>query len=439
MAGLFVSIWYHPLSWWVYEYGQYSITTSEKIREVLSDVHLSLDNCYSTSKNWNAVDLNATWISVFWSGDEANIYQVNCAVPLTSHGHIDTLHMKHVQETVTDYSAMRGPCPEWFHIPLASEWSSLISKPWTGSNFATNLKIPLHAKYLSSSWNKWQSWESRYHCADKWQNLICKGSAWLDASWPIWDWLPIRAFKDVPVVPDSSWDVIFDWSSIANNSGIFRNQTMWLVSISSDWINWLTIQDKNLWATNVWDIWYYYQWWNCHWFNWEKQTVTSSTQINASTYWPNNYYSSSTFITADQWDSSNNKNLRWWVTWIVPSEWHREPVYYGPEITLLSYEEILAMAGDDKADDIVAVLNEHPEEYYNKLSSEWHMKLDSYHTWGKNGYVILGTNNYIMYFWMSSSPKDSVGSIFATGCNETHIWYIPSTWLWDYFCDNEPT
>ena len=427
-----LTIWYNWWSW-IYEAPIHNPPcTNTTVREVLSQTTLSLDNCYSTSRSWDPLDLDWTWINEVWDSANPTIYKISCPEPvrpLYPHGHIDTLHMRYVQGTATDYSAMRGPCPEWFHIPLASEWSSLISKPWTGSNFATNLKIPLHAKYVSSSWNKWQSWESRYHCADKGQNLVCKGSAWLDTSWPIWDWLPIRAFKDVPVVPDSSWDIIFDWSSIANNSGIFRNQTMWLISISSDWINWLTIQDKNLWATNVWNTWYYYQWWNWHWFNWEKQTVTSSTQIDASAYWPNNYYSSSTFITANQRDSSDNKNLRWWVTWIVPSEWHREPVYYGPQITLLSYEEIIAMNGEDKADDIVAVLNEHPLEYYNKLSSEWHLILDAYHTGASDWYAISDTNNDSMIFGGMSSIRR---------CSHTYIWYILSTWLRDYYCSNEP-
>ena len=33
---------------------------------------------------------------------------------------------------------------------------------------------------------------------------------------------------------------------------------------SQDKSYWITIQDKNLWAENVWDYGYYYQWWNNH-------------------------------------------------------------------------------------------------------------------------------------------------------------------------------
>ena len=95
---------------------------------------------------------------------------------------------------------------------------------------------------------------------------------------------------------------------------IYHNATLWLISLSSDWENWITIADKNLWATST-DTsstdsyWYYYQWGNNYWFPTTWSVTTSSSQVNVSTYWPNNYYSSSTFITSDTWDSSNNANL----------------------------------------------------------------------------------------------------------------------------------
>ena len=99
---------------------------------------------------------------------------------------------------------------------------------------------------------------------------------------------------------------------------IYHNSDLWLISLSSDWTNWITIADKNLWATTVYNSWdtlseancgKYYQWGNNYWFPRTWSVSTSSTKVNARTYWPNNYYSSSTFITSDTWDSSNNANL----------------------------------------------------------------------------------------------------------------------------------
>ena len=111
---------------------------------------------------------------------------------------------------------------------------------------------------------------------------------------------------------------------------IYRNETDGLISLSSDGSTWITIADKNLWATTVYNSWdtmsesncgKFYQRWNNYWFPFTWPTTTSTTQVNARYYWPNNYYSSSTFIKwanyQSSWDSSTNKNLRWWVTWTV--------------------------------------------------------------------------------------------------------------------------
>lgn len=114
---------------------------------------------------------------------------------------------------------------------------------------------------------------------------------------------------------------------------IYHNADLWLISMSSDWSTWLTIADKNLGATQVynsWDTlsetncWKYYQWGNNYGFPFTWAVTTSSTQVNASSYWPWNYYNSSTFITRSSspynWDSSDNANLRWWVTWTVEAK-----------------------------------------------------------------------------------------------------------------------
>ena len=136
--------------------------------------------------------------------------------------------------------------------------------------------------------------------------------------------LSIRPFNDDAVIPDGSWTTLYQWTWSA---GIFRNSSLWLISISSDWTTWITIADKNLWATTVYNYWntlsqnncgYYYQRWNNYWFPRTWTVTTSSTQVDTTWYWPWNYYSSSTFINIgrDNWSSSNNNNLRWWETWV---------------------------------------------------------------------------------------------------------------------------
>lgn len=119
---------------------------------------------------------------------------------------------------------------------------------------------------------------------------------------------------------------------------IFHNADLWLISLSSDWTNWLTISDKNLWATTVSPApnttdtscyWYYYQWWNCYWFPTTWAVTTSSTAVDTTWYWPNNYYSSSTFVTTWNWMATDNYDLWWWTTgtlaalkWPCDEWWH---------------------------------------------------------------------------------------------------------------------
>ena len=429
----------------------------------------------STAQWWTAAPHSNSLHNYTQSGTELNIvfYDVTpTPSTLTSHGHIDTLHMRRVQKTIKDYSAMRGPCPEGFHLwyhwyvssesRFDSEWGDIVrifNGLWLGvnkDNVMNYLKMP-------AVWYRSGDTGNRVDAPTRWAYyLLSKTTRYNGGWWLLYDpsvkaysissniWWSIRPFKDIPVTPDNSWTVLYDWSSVATNAWIFWSQWQWLISLSADGTNWKTISDKNLWATvvyNNWDsisesnAWNFFQSWNCYWFPFSGTIKTSTTTVDASGYWPWNYYYSDTFI---KWQtqarqSSSNENLWWCKTWpkTVTVD-RREPVYYGPEITLLSYEEIIAMAGTDKAGDIVDILNEHPLEYYNNLSSEWHLKLDNYYTWGLNGYVILDTNNYIMYFGKVTNPKEGSGSGIGNRCNDTHIWYIPSTWLRDYLCDNEP-
>ena len=88
---------------------------------------------------------------------------------------------------------------------------------------------------------------------------------------------------------------------------------------------WITIHDRNLWAITTWawtdapdtSYWYYYQWWNNYWFpttwNIENTLDYSDTNVDASSYWPTNPYSSDTFIKWNSdWSHVLNNNLWGW-------------------------------------------------------------------------------------------------------------------------------
>lgn len=89
---------------------------------------------------------------------------------------------------------------------------------------------------------------------------------------------------------------------------------------------WITMLDRNLWATATWawideskqSFWYYFQWWNNYGFPSDpnEEISTTTDQADASGYWPNTengYYSSNVFIKWNSdWSSVSNDNLRWW-------------------------------------------------------------------------------------------------------------------------------
>lgn len=130
---------------------------------------------------------------------------------------------------------------------------------------------------------------------------------------------------DTPVKEVYLWDTKIRPSAMP--AWIYHNAALGLISLSSDGSNWITIADKNLWATTVWNswdalsetnCWKYYQRWNNYWFPYNWATSTSSTRVNAQNYWPWNYYSNSIFRTTAstpyKWDTSDNANLWWWTT-----------------------------------------------------------------------------------------------------------------------------
>lgn len=241
------------------------------------------------------------------------------------------------------YADTQWPCPDGFHVPTKDELTALVNVlkttlalgSWDGV-LKTYLKMPMAGfrnyvttdiSYLDTRFYYWSSTasiQSRAYCLtyDLWRYFVTDGTTRLTY------WQSIRPFKNIPVSPDNTWTTLYDWSSIATWAGVFHNATLWLISISWDWTTWITIADKNLWATTVYNTWdtlsedncgWYFQWWNNYMFPFTGTVTSSSTQVDASWYWPWNYYSSDTFITWSvdwnkNWSSVTNDNLWWWVT-----------------------------------------------------------------------------------------------------------------------------
>lgn len=238
-----------------------------------------------------------------------------------------------------DISLMRWPCPEWFHIPTYTEIQnlhSIMSSLWHSSwmSYRDVVKFPVmwYIDYSTANITN-RVYNAYYRTSCQSTNLMeYSATLMIDArnataspnvSRQKWYWHPIRPFKDKYVEPDNTWTVLawtlwWGW--------IFWNEALWLMS-ATNWTNrYVTLSDKNLWATQVYvardwmtadNMWNYYQRWNDYWFSpMNSPTKTSTTKVDASTYWPKNHYSSDTFITSQEWDESQNWNL-WWYEYYV--------------------------------------------------------------------------------------------------------------------------
>lgn len=234
-------------------------------------------------------------------------------------------------DPIITISDMQWPAPSGFHVPSKDEWvalcgilTSTFSMADSATTMGTYLKMPM-------AWNRFSDASignvgsyGFYWSSTPYDDNACDLSFYPSSISPQGatyraNAFSVRCFKDTPAIPTSSWTTLYNGSSIANWAWVFYNATNGLISVSGDWQTWYTIMDKNLWATSVYNqwntetnanCWYFYQWGNNYWFAHSWSVTTSSTQVNASNYWPWNYYSSSTYITwSNDWSSVQNDNL----------------------------------------------------------------------------------------------------------------------------------
>lgn len=232
--------------------------------------------------------------------------------------------------TCVTESDRKWPCPSGFHIPTYTEWDNICSYLTAmhlthGEDMEDYLHLPMAWYRRSVDGSEYDQgyygmyWTSSFIENAELANTLVAYNWWYNmGSSDLACWCPIRAFKNEYVAPDSTWTASF---GVLGSEWIFWNQTEWLISITPDWVTWYTIMDKNLGATTVHSYLdtlseascgKYYQRWNDNWFAWTWTITTSSTQVDASTYGPQNNYSSSTFIIwYPAWDTSENADL-WW-------------------------------------------------------------------------------------------------------------------------------
>jgi hypothetical protein len=222
-----------------------------------------------------------------------------------------------------DYTLLRWPCDEGFHVPLKEEWKAIIDTWLEATPLANKLHIP--ADLWKCDWTDAERRDSASNSyqAELWtSSLQTGGSPLIFVYWTAgiydtkklyftntWnDAYRIRPFRNMPILPDNTRTETETWI-------IRYNQDLWLITVLVWTDQYVTLKDKDVGAIDSSSRWKYFQRWNNYWFTRGDTLTTSSTQIDASAYWPTNPYSSSTFIT---WrsifrDNPRNYNLRWYT------------------------------------------------------------------------------------------------------------------------------
>ena len=207
------------------------------------------------------------------------------------------------------------------NIPASYDWTNTIMTWWFDFNSSNTWAIVVFqwdVDELYSSWTMLKTFTINLQEA-------YSGSTLKNES----------LYTDLLSIDTSNDQEIIDQMTMMINNELWWEIKAWDIVVSWGWGWWLpyfgwlcdtddisawsyTIASCNLWTTTAWtwteSYWSYFQWWNNYGFS--PSPTTNSNPVDASSNWPWNYYSSSTFITnttsPNDWSSSPNTNLWWW-------------------------------------------------------------------------------------------------------------------------------
>lgn len=326
-----LTIWYDN---WRRAYYDYNFNINAKNCDnysILTDFIFNVEKNWSSEDNSNA-NLYLDWLMESWASTGLNINinsntvssyywftNINDDYPLSvTFDDITNVEFRVEQELITMW--------EWSKDSSSSDccyWNS-------------NLLRLYYRNIWSSDWIKIWRWTPSY----KWENYNVSFISEYCKMIISYIWVFEKPADDNIVV-------LYNWKADIRERHNENLQIIWDKSNQeievSNYNTWesITIMDRNLWAeepficrvtndTSPEWTWKFYQYWNNYWFpsDWIVTPITTNT-IDLSEYWPWNYYSSDVYRADYEWDSSNNKDIWWYITnteearrWPCPEWWH---------------------------------------------------------------------------------------------------------------------
>jgi hypothetical protein len=212
-----------------------------------------------------------------------------------------------------------------------------------------------------------------------------------DFEWDTW-WMFDWWYTDTTYTTEWDWVTsdILSWQMVYAKWLPFKD-----ISVTLSWTT-ITLMDRNLWATvawwwnTAWSYGKYFQWWNNYWFSDDISNIkTSDFQIDASWYWPGNYYYSNIFI----------KNSNWWQSW-----W-----YWKNNVSLWNWEWPC------------------PKWYHIPSISEWSRLKDLFKSWMASEWSIYCNSLQYTSEWACFSEKLKIPIAWYFSSS---LWFTSGYWYY---------
>ncbi len=238
--------------------------------------------------------------------------------------------------------------------------------------------------------------------------------------------LPEKTTNQVEIEEDFSLSPKLRWVPMMKSSQTSQYGIIRIKDPNHPW-KWITIHDRNLWASATWagvdesrdSFGYYFQWWNNYWFPSDPSVniSTTSSKVDASNYWPENPYFSDVFVVWNRdWSSIHNDNLRWWswdskisngrwfpITNAEDRRWPCPENYHVPSIG--EWSKLLELWGMEYGEVYLSRDGNGLYKFWDnnqEATNEFYSRFFIPKAWWRDNSTTIKDSNTLLLFWTSS-------------------------------------